>query len=663
MTNTANLGLPFIEASQAQKHVTHNDSLRILDAAIQIAVLDMNRTAPPSSPAEGERHVVASAPTGAWAGQARAIATWQDGAWAFLAPKNGWCIWSIADAVMFVFDGALWRDLRNLAVDNLAHLGVNTSATAPNLLSVKSNAALFAAINVANGGSGDVRLQVSKESAAKTASVVFADNYSGRAEFGLVGSDAFRLKVSADGSIWVDAVIIDQTTGALCLPRGVALTGAIAPPQITANQNDYAPTGAAAASVLQLSSDAARSISGLAGGADGRIISVINAGSQPIILLDDSVSSSAANRFSLGGDLTIAARQAAMLRYDGATSRWQTLARPTLPGTLVAGNNLSDVSAKTAALDTLSVHGADVASAATVNLESAGGNLVDITGATTITALTLADGHERTVRFTGALTLTNGASLVLPGAANITTAAGDFAIFRGYASGVVRCVGYTPAAKSDARSLIGATGNLVALTAFTTSGTWTRAAATRSVVVEVKGAGGGGGGVGSVTGYLSGAGGGEGGTAIKRIAAPGSTETVTIGAGGAGGANTGGNGGSGGSSSFGAWCAASGGAGGQGWNLSGVQSPGGGGGSGSGGDHNRRGAPGLTNDAIPANNLAISGTGGGEGGGASVSSSSAGNAGANGGGGSGASSAQFATNAAAVGGAGGSGYVMVWEYG
>jgi len=91
-------------------------------------------------------------------------------------------------------------------------------------------------------------------------------------------------------------------------------------------------------------------------------------------------------------------------------------------------------------------HGSDVASAATVNLDTATGDLIDVTGTTTITAITLAEGRERTVRFTGALTLTHGASLVLPGAANITTAAGDFATFRGYGSSVVRCVSYTRAA-------------------------------------------------------------------------------------------------------------------------------------------------------------------------------------------------------------------------
>lgn len=90
----------------------------------------------------------------------------------------------------------------------------------------------------------------------------------------------------------------------------------------------------------------------------------------------------------------------------------------------------------------INTQGADVASASTINLDTATGDLVDVTGTTTITAVTLAQGKCRTVRFTGILTFTHGASLVLPGSANITTAAGDFAILRGYASSVVRCIGY-----------------------------------------------------------------------------------------------------------------------------------------------------------------------------------------------------------------------------
>jgi hypothetical protein len=107
------------------------------------------------------------------------------------------------------------------------------------------------------------------------------------------------------------------------------------------------------------------------------------------------------------------------------------------------GVTLDSVLLKDGRVDT--TQGADIASAATVNLETATGNVVDVTGTTTITAITLSQGHWRVVRFTGALTLTNGASLVLPGAANITTAAGDYALFVGYAASVVRVAGYWPA--------------------------------------------------------------------------------------------------------------------------------------------------------------------------------------------------------------------------
>lgn len=88
---------------------------------------------------------------------------------------------------------------------------------------------------------------------------------------------------------------------------------------------------------------------------------------------------------------------------------------------------------------------ATVASAATINLDTCGSNYAQVTGTTSITAITLTDGQDCTVEFSGALTLTNGASLILPGSANITTAAGDTAIFRGEASSVVRCISYTRA--------------------------------------------------------------------------------------------------------------------------------------------------------------------------------------------------------------------------
>lgn len=81
--------------------------------------------------------------------------------------------------------------------------------------------------------------------------------------------------------------------------------------------------------------------------------------------------------------------------------------------------------------------GANIASAATINLTTATGNFVHVTGTTTITAITIPVGAERTVVFDGILTLTNGAALLLPGAANIVTAAGDRMVVRGDTAGAI----------------------------------------------------------------------------------------------------------------------------------------------------------------------------------------------------------------------------------
>jgi hypothetical protein len=98
--------------------------------------------------------------------------------------------------------------------------------------------------------------------------------------------------------------------------------------------------------------------------------------------------------------------------------------------------------------------GATIASAGTINLDTATGDYNHISGVTTITAMTLKQGRERTLVFDGILTLTNGASLILPGGVSITTAAGDAALVRGEASGVVRVINY---AKASGLSTVTAT--------------------------------------------------------------------------------------------------------------------------------------------------------------------------------------------------------------
>src|ERR1700754_4239801 len=92
MTNTTNLALPCIEAAQAQRHVTHNEALRLLDTLVQLTVLDRDLNAPPASPVDGQCWIVKASPspTGAWAGHGNHLVAWQDGAWQFSVPRTGW---------------------------------------------------------------------------------------------------------------------------------------------------------------------------------------------------------------------------------------------------------------------------------------------------------------------------------------------------------------------------------------------------------------------------------------------------------------------------------------------------------------------------------------------------------------------------------------------
>jgi hypothetical protein len=109
MTDTANLGLPCIEGSQAQKHVTHNDALRILDALVQLSVLDRNLTAPPGSPADGDSYIPAAGATGAWSGWDGQIAVYNDG-WTCIAPVPGFKAWVKAERLTVTYDDGVWRD-------------------------------------------------------------------------------------------------------------------------------------------------------------------------------------------------------------------------------------------------------------------------------------------------------------------------------------------------------------------------------------------------------------------------------------------------------------------------------------------------------------------------------------------------------------------------
>ena len=107
MTNSPNLEMPYIVASQAQKEVTHNEALSDLDCLAQLSVTSRAIATPPASPSDGTAYIVGSSPTGAWSGQTGKVAIYFAG-WRFKTPKPGWIAFVQAESKLVVYTGSSW---------------------------------------------------------------------------------------------------------------------------------------------------------------------------------------------------------------------------------------------------------------------------------------------------------------------------------------------------------------------------------------------------------------------------------------------------------------------------------------------------------------------------------------------------------------------------
>ena len=213
-TVSPNLSLPYIQQNQAQKHVTHNEGMRLLDGVVQLSVLSRAHTAPPTNPVAGDRYILPSGATGAWAGFDGSLAHWEENAWRIIQPKEGWVAWDQDERALLVFSQGHWTAAPTATAEQLDKLGLNTSADLTNRLAVSSDATLLT-----HDTTGGHQLKINKDQPGDTGSLLFQTGWSGRAEMGLTGSDNFEIKVSPDGSNFHQALTVDRATGAVTLPN------------------------------------------------------------------------------------------------------------------------------------------------------------------------------------------------------------------------------------------------------------------------------------------------------------------------------------------------------------------------------------------------------------------------------------------------------------
>lgn len=105
---SARLGLPLLAAGQAQKEVTHNEALALLDLVVAAGVEAVGLDVPPADPAPGQVWIVGPAPSGAWTGRAGSMAGWTGGGWRFVAPFEGLRVWVAPERLEARFTGGAW---------------------------------------------------------------------------------------------------------------------------------------------------------------------------------------------------------------------------------------------------------------------------------------------------------------------------------------------------------------------------------------------------------------------------------------------------------------------------------------------------------------------------------------------------------------------------
>ncbi|OCW56996.1 DUF2793 domain-containing protein [Hoeflea olei] len=217
MTATPKLDLPLLAASQAQKHVTHNEALMALDALVHLSLKSRTQLAPPPDPEDQASYFVPDGATGGFAGQEGRVATFSDGHWMFRTPRAGWFAYLESESAALIWTGTGWQGLGG-GDSSPSRLGVNAVADTTTRFAVAADASLF------TSETADHRLKINRSSPTGTASVLFQTGFSAAAEIGLTGDQALRLRHSADGSSFGDAMIIDTVSGQVAFP---ATSGAV----------------------------------------------------------------------------------------------------------------------------------------------------------------------------------------------------------------------------------------------------------------------------------------------------------------------------------------------------------------------------------------------------------------------------------------------------
>ena len=173
MSNSPRLGIPYLVESQAQKEVTHNEAINLLELLVQPSAKDILAT-PPVSPAEGDLYIVDTSATGAWAGKDKHLTAYIGGAWKFLAPVKGYVVWVQDEAKFYYYsdssvwtlrsDVGVWADITGIPAPITDIAGFTLGGNAGKIIQVNTGGTALELVTPSGPGLGFKTISVSGQS-------------------------------------------------------------------------------------------------------------------------------------------------------------------------------------------------------------------------------------------------------------------------------------------------------------------------------------------------------------------------------------------------------------------------------------------------------------------------------------------------------------------
>lgn len=214
---TPNFAITELAASQAQKYVTVNEALRVVDTAMNLTVIRADNTAPPGSPSEGDKYIPLATATGAWAGQEDNIACYINAEWIFFTPAEGWRAYDQNTNELLIYSGSAWAayapsfgngtagapaysfptDTDTGMYRNAANeLGFSTGGSERLKLTNTQHTSSVGDFLFNNAGSNS-QITVNKNATGDNSLVNFQTAFTHEASIGLQGNDDFTIKVGS----------------------------------------------------------------------------------------------------------------------------------------------------------------------------------------------------------------------------------------------------------------------------------------------------------------------------------------------------------------------------------------------------------------------------------------------------------------------------------